>query len=897
MSGSARTTNLRPSPSRLVGRKRELSQLVELLGAGQRLVTVFGSAGTGKTRIAQALGEQLHDEYESGGGVWLCELAATRDLEGLCSTIARTLGLPPLPSSSDEQIVQRLGAAIAARGPVLLVLDNFEQLVELAPSTVGVWLAEAPELRLVITSREHLRLRGELRFELPPLSLPSDDARAEGEAAELLLDRVRALDPGFELDDRTAPLVAALVTRLEGIPLAIELAASQVELLGLQGLLDNLDQRLDVLVGDGRDMESRHATLRAAIDWSWSLLDPTERRVTSQCTVFRGGFTAEAARAVLQVPDAARPAQVVLRALRDKSLLRRDQPAEGPPRFSLFDAVRQFAAERLDDDDAHQRHAAFYLARADELRQQVGGTEGPEALSALALERDNLLAVCEHALSGTPDDAALERALRAVLALDTVASIRGPFASHLALLEDVVGRSTARAVPPAVWIPALRARAKARLLHGQATAALRDLELGLARATEAGDAALQAEVLVDQGVFHHQRRETEDARALYDRALTQARLAGARSIEGRVLGNLGALHHDRHELGDARKTYHEALELLRELGDHRLEAIHVGNLGVLELEDGEADRARAHLEASRELLLPLGDRRLLAIVLGNLGTLEHLQGQLPAARRCHEEALALLREVGDRRSEALCLSRLGRAMADLDWLDDARGCLAAADRLLGRFPDPMVAETIALDRGFLDVAQARQAHAAGKGAVAAEYLSTARGRTERVKVAVGDEPAWIERCDDIRFAVRLLERAFAGLGEAPASSSAPSEPAVVRSEAALILGPDGRWLQVPGGVPQDLRRRKALRFILVHLVEQQRAQPGAGSPLEALLEVGWPGERVMPSAGANRVYVALTTLRKLGLRKYLLSRDDGYLLDPALPVERVETEWKDVEPS
>lgn len=883
------STNLRPVPTRLVGREEELRQLVDLVGAGQRLVTVFGPAGTGKTRTAVALGERLVDEYAELGGLWLCELAAVRDLEGLCETIAQTLGVPPLPAGSDEEIVRRLGAALAARGPTLLLLDNFEQLVELAPATLAVWLTEAPELRLVVTSREHLRLRGELRFELGPLSLPGEGRGAhDSEAVALLVDRVRALDPGFSLDADTTPLVTDLVTRLEGLPLAIELAASQVELLGLQGLLDELHQRLDVLVGEDRDQDDRHATLRAAISWSWDLLDTEEQSVLAQCTVFRGGFTAEAAGRVLQVPHGDSTPLAVLRALRSKSLLRRDEPeAGGRPRFSLLEVVRQFAEERFDSDDARQgarqRHAEWVLAQAERWMGELGTPRGPRAVRELVLERGNLLAAHDFAMprAGT-DDETLESALRLVMALDAIASIRGPFTAHLALLERTVDLADGRTVQPAVRVRALLARAKARVMQGQGAAAERDLDAAGEHATEADDAALQAEVLADRAVLHHRRRELTPARQLYDRAVQRAREAGARAVEGRVLGNLGALAHDRHELDEARRRYREALEVLHEVGDSRLEAIHVGNLGVLELEHGEADGARAHLDAARELLEPLGDRRLLAIVLGNSGTLEHTQGRLAEARRCHEEALAILREVGDRRSEALCLSRLARATAALGSVDHAEGCLAAAARLLGRFADAMASATVELDRGFVELARARAAEGEGRDAL----LSKVRARIAAASEPQGDAPAWTERSDDVRSAVRLLERGLADLGAEPE----PHEP-VERTEAAVLVGTEARWLKLPGADAMDLRRRKAMRLILDRLVIEHQARSGAGLPLDALLEAGWPGEKVMPSAGANRVYVALTGLRKLGLRKLLISRDDGYLLDPAVPVQRVDADW------
>ena len=888
--GDRASTNLRPPPTRFVGRTVELSQLVGLVSGGQRLITVFGPGGTGKTRTAVALCEQLLDEYAGLGGVWLCELASVRDLQGVCETIARTLGIPPAAAGSDEESVRRLGAAMADRGPMLLLLDNFEQLVELASSTIAVWLAEAPELRLVVTSREHLRLRGELRFELSPLALPAPGQPAtESEAVELFVERIRELDPGFSLDDTTTALVTKLVERLEGLPLAIELAASQVELLGLQGLLDNLHQRLDVLVGDGRDVEDRHATLRAAIDWSWGLLDPVEQAVLAQCTVFRGGFTAEAARGVLVAPEGKRPPLAVLKALRSKSLLRRDEPDEGAglPRFSLLDTVREFAAERFENPEAAEqaraRHAAWYLAAAEPWVKAVETAEGPKALHALALERGNLLATHEHAMRhAAADPDAAERALRSVLALDTVASIRGSFAAHLELLEQTLTRVGKHEVAVAVRVRVLRARAKARLMHGQSAAAQRDFDEALERAKAAGDAALEAEVLADRGVVHHQRRELEQAQALYGEALARAGDAAAAEVRGRVLGNLGALHHDRHELDPAREIYDQALDVLREVGNLRLEAIHVCNLGTLELERGEGELARGHFEASQQLLEPLGDRRLLAIVRGNQGTLEHMQGRLEEARQCHEDALAILREVGDRRSEALCLSRLGRAWAALGWVEDAQGCLAAAGRLVGRFPDPMVSATVELDRGFVELAEAKKSPPEAREPL----LDKARERIAQVSRADGDNRAWTERSDDIRFAVHLLERGLTDLG----AEAGPNE---ATPQNAVLVGPDGRWLQVPGEDAQDLRRRKAMRLILDRLADEHRANPGAGLPLEALLEVGWPGERVMASAGANRVYVALTTLRKMGLRKLLLSRDDGYLLDPATPVKRVDADWDD----
>lgn len=879
------SSNLRPAASRFVGRARELDQLQTLYDEGQRLVTVFGPAGTGKTRLAEALGRAAVDKL-SLSGVWLCELAETRDLDGMCSVVGHVLGVPPQPSESPEDQVIRLGRALAARGPLLLILDNFEQLADLAADTVAIWLREAPDLRLLVTSREQLRIRSEVRFELLPLSLPSEDPGSTdvaSEAVDLFVDRVRALDPNFAVDARNRALVVALVRRLEGIPLAIELAASRVELLGLQGLLDNLDKRLDVLVDKMRDGSGRHTTLRAAIDSSWSLLDEAERHCLSACSVFKGGFSPAAAGEI--VGPSVAEALPRLQSLRDKSLLRKlerdDRP--GQPRFGLFEAIREFAAEKLDASDerpaVEERHAAYFMSAGESWAEKIIGSQAADALDRLTDNHDNLLAVHRWALARRDGDAG-EAAIRCALILDAVAAVRRPFASHLAMLEETLAAARVDDLPADLWVRALRARARARRLAGRGTAAQRDLDAALAAATDLDDDRLRAGVLADLAMGHHQQRQTGTARAVYERALDHARKAEDAHLEGRILGNLAALLHDRRRFDDALAQYRDALALLREVGDQRLEAIHVANLGILEQERGEMSRARGHYDAALELLVELGDQRLEAIVVGNLGSLEHEEGQLQKARTCHERALSILRSVGDRHSEALCLGRLARGHAAADYLDDARACLSAAERILGRHEDPLAAEAIRIDRGFVDAAQARQCARDSDTDTAATHVAAAQARIAHATEGAGEEPSWADRSDDIRTAVRMLQH---DLARSVAPSTATGQ-TIEAPRAALTVGEEGRWFELPDGERQDLRRRRAIRLILARLVANHRDDPGAGLPLDALQEAGWPGERMVASAGANRVYVALTTLRKLGLRQYLLSQDDGYLLDPAMPV-------------
>ncbi len=525
------------------------------------------------------------------------------------------------------------------------------------------------------------------------------------------------------------------------------------------------------------------------------------------------------------------------------------------------------------------------LELAEPLAEAIGTRGGVTALERLELETENLRAAHEHArirLGQGPDWG--ETLTRLTLCLDALVAVRGSAQEHRQLVEDSLAAVDLDALEPRLRVHALRARGKLRFRQGQSATALRDLDRALQLAEAEAAPGAQAEILVELALYHHHRRELSTARVLYERALEQAQDAHATALEGRVLGNLGALHHDSRRFDEASAHYRDALALLQTAGDQRLEAIHVANLGILEQERGHQPQARAHFAAARELLEALGDRRLLAIVEGNVGNLEHEAGNATEARACHERALVLLRETGDRRSEALCLGRLARANATLAWLDDARSCLSAADRLLGRYPDPLVRAAIEVDRGFLDIARARQARARTDADEVRKQVACALARIEAASTPRDDALPWVAISDDIRTAVRTLQHEVDHIDHDRGDARSESRPA-------LVVGPDGKWMQPPAKDPQDFRRRRSLRLILVALAQKHREAAGAGIPLEGLLAAGWPGERVVPSAGANRVYVALTTLRKLGLRGHLLSQDDGYLLDPALPVERSDVDW------
>ena len=868
--------NLAGPASRFIGRARDLTALAALFTEGRRLVTVWGPAGMGKTRLAVELSLGWADAHPDEP-VLFCELDAARDLKACCGAVARALGVAVAAGKRDAGTVERIGRVLAGQGPMLLVLDNLEQVIEAAAPALAAWVRAAPLARFLVTSRERTRLAGEVSYEMTPLRLPEPGEEGRGsEAVELFLDRVDAQQANAgerpPLGAASLAKIAALVRRLEGIPLAIELAAARAELLGLDALLARLSHRLDLLDGGARGALARQATLRGAIAWSWDLLDEPDRRALARASLFRGGFSLEAADAVLGEPALPR-----VQSLRDKSLLRAaPRSPDGAARFSLYEGVRELAAEKLAErgevELAGARHAAHYLASGEAAAAgwERTGTGGP--LDRIQDDLENLLAVGERALARACTREAAEEALRALLVIDPVLSTRGPFGIHLELLDRALDAARAAGADPLLEARTLAARGVARSRRAEDAAGLDDLTRARHRAAALGATALEASILTELGVLHQRRREVDRVRACYEQALALHRRSGDRRAEGRVLGNLGALLHDEQRLDEALPYYDAALEIAASVGDLRAEGNGCNNIGLLEQERGAAGPARRRYERGVAILEEVGDRRLLAITLGNLALLHHEEGRLEEARAGYQRATTLLAEVGDRRSEALAQGRLGAALASMDRADDARAALSRGERLLVHLGDPLSDEVLAVARGFLDLALARGARVEGRPAEAAEHLAEVRRRIGRARAGA---PSLADRSDDIRLCLRILERSLWATDVDADSGPTGSE---------LLLAPEARWCRPPGGSWQDLRERHAVRRMLLCLVVRQREAPGRGATLLDLQEAGWPGERILPQAASNRIYVAVNQLRKLGLKDWLRRSGEGYFLEPSLRV-------------
>ncbi len=808
---SGRPTNIGKQPTSFVGRVAELADLHQLFRQGGRLITLLGPGGTGKTRLSLQFGQQLVSHFQAEGergrrrgGVWFCDLTEATDVDSVCAAVARALGVPLVPGDP----VKQLGHAILARGEVLLVLDNFEQLVAHAAATVERWMRAAPLARFVVSSRELLRVPDEIVFEVPPLRTPKEQeapSASASEAVQLFVERARAARPGWDPTPPDLAAIAEVVRQLDGMPLAIELAAARMSVLSPAQLVQRLPRRFDLLV-DRRGAVERQATLRGAIDWSWRMLTPVEASAMAQLSVFRGGFSAEAVEAVLSLDGGQLPLELLM-TLRSKSLVRAYFPHgdDAQTRFGLYESIREYARERLaggpDEAGVLERHAAFYLALGQRL--SPGAESSKAQLDALDLERDNLNAVFVRA-QGAADDRG--RSLEVVLALDPLLALRGPFQVHLAMLDAALARAT---VGDAARAAGLEARGRARQARGRVAEAEEDLTAMAELAQRLGDVAMEGRAEAHLAMIERLKGQRAEARRRCQRALGLCERVGDRRMMGRALSILAGLLSDMGQEAEAMDTYNQALELHRAVGDRRYEGVTLANLGVQQQALGLLKPARANYQAALAIHRELGNRRSEGISHINLGDLSADLEQPGQARSHYESALDIVREVGARRFEGVALVSLGSLFLQYGELDEAtarltdgvavledtgdaryaglgRAALAAAlalqgaleeaeegmaeaTRLLTEAGDAAFLDALDLYRGHVELVHARQTRSDHQAAVLEERIGRRIAHAERGGGADERHPAGApspaDRSEHVRAALRSLRFAMAQSGQ------------------------------------------------------------------------------------------------------------------------------------
>jgi predicted ATPase/class 3 adenylate cyclase len=626
-----RPTNLPVQPNALIGRERELLELAALLRNDQiRLLTLIGPGGTGKTRLALQLAADVLDDFASG--VFFVSLAPIRDPELVIPAVAQTLALREV---SGETLIETLQSYLEEKA-MLLLLDNFEQIVEAAPS-LSELLANAPKLKLLVTTRERLRLAGEHVREVPPLEIVDPAATidlfalAQSEAVALFLARAQALRTDFTLTRENAPAIAAICVRVDGLPLAIELAASRIPVLTPRALEERLEQRLRVLTGGARDAEERQRTLRKTIEWSYDLLDPRERILFARLGVFVGGCRLDAAEAVcdpdgglaIDVPDG-------IFSLVEKSLLRQKQDRDGEPRFWMLETIREYAAERLADldeaNELHLRHAKYIVMLADHAAAKRREGE-PDWDSELEGEQDNARA----ALAWLRDSETTDLLLHLAASMGVFWNVHAQLREGRRWLDEALARSGGE--PTEVRVHAL---------------------------TIAGRIAWR------QG-------ELERARELVDESLTIAQHLELKAATAEALWVLGVIAYIGGDYGRARTLCEEAAGHYAELGATRDQTGVLHDLALFAMEQHDYVRARDLFQESLEPLQEIRDELGITHALGGLGLVALLEGRYRDALPLLREGLKREREQGEMEigiansltGIAACLVQLGRPEAGL----------------------------------------------------------------------------------------------------------------------------------------------------------------------------------------------------------------------------------------
>jgi predicted ATPase/transcriptional regulator with XRE-family HTH domain len=656
-----RLSNLPAQVTPLIGRDQELAVVrTYLTDAGVRLLTLHGPPGIGKTRLSVHGAVDVGDAFDDG--CCFVALAPIHDPNLVAAAIVQALGIR---ASGSQSLVEQLTAYLRTRC-VLLVLDNFEQVLAAAP-LVGELLAAAPRLKALVTSRAALHLSGEHEYGVPPLALPDlkalpPPAELAGYAAvDLFVQRARAVAPGFALTSANAAAVAEICQRLDGLPLAIELAAARIKLLAPEALLARLNHRLTLLTGGARDLPARQQTLRSTIDWSYDLLDEREQVVFRRLAVFVGGCTLEAA-AVVCTGEDDRGTDFLerLAALLDQSLLRQTETADGERRFGMLETIREYALERLEGsgeaEALRRRHAAYYLALAEEAKPQLEQAQQGIWWRRLEQEYDNLRAAL--AWSKAVADGA-ETGLRLAAALWRFWDLHGRLSEGRAWLAEFLARVGDSAASAPVRVEALFGAGILAQFQSDYVAARASFIASLAIARELGEEWSMTQSLEQLGHIAQYQGDYATELPRLEESLATWRVVGNKAGITEALNWLGTIAWYQGDYAAARSQFEESLALQRELGDEVGAAWNLMNLGNLARAEGDYAQAETLYAVGLALTQRLGHTVGIVWSLHHCGELARYQGDYMRAAVLYEESLAIAREIGYTSAVASMLNRLG----------------------------------------------------------------------------------------------------------------------------------------------------------------------------------------------------------------------------------------------
>jgi len=667
------TSNLPPHDlstrhTKLIGREQEISQIKDLLRRDDvRLLTLTGVGGTGKTALAQAVAREMLPEFSNG--VFFVELAATAQPELVASAIAQRLGVK---EAGGKPVLEALKDYLRDKH-LLLVIDNFEQVLP-AASNIAELLTVGP-LKVMVTSRAPLHLSAEHEFVVLPLAVPLENSTGSVEdlqkigAFNLFVERARSARPNFALTEENARSVAEICVQLDGLPLAIELAAARVKVLSAQTIRAKLEHRLQLLTGGARDLPARQQTMRGAVQWSYELLTEAEKRLFRQLAVFAGGFTLEAAEAICDVKST-EDIEVLdlITALVDKSLLVSNVHSNRESHFRMLGVIREYAGETLEAsgeaEEIRHRHAAYFLALG-EAEPNLDSAKAAKSFNRLEEEHDNLRAALSWSSVEDP-----EKAARLAAGLRNFWIVRGHLTEGRKWLEQAL--KPGNKAPASVHRKVLTGAAAMAQLLGDHERARKLYEEGLAEARTAGD--LQQMALAGRGLAAtaYLQGDSKSARGFIEEALLLSRELNDRFAIAASLNRLGDIARMELDYAGAHTLFEESIAIFRQLGNKNAMSNSMNNLGAVAIAEGDYRAARAYLTEALTTAQEFGNKILISYSLDGFAALATHRGglrraaQLAGAAEEFRQSIGLESEPAERRFRDAYLTELHKSLDEAE---------------------------------------------------------------------------------------------------------------------------------------------------------------------------------------------------------------------------------------
>lgn len=668
--------------SSFIGRQSEIKSLCRMLDSGARLITLTGPGGIGKTRLAIETIKQAAADFADG--VFFAPLDSLAEAGQVLSKVANVLAVN---ESGKVPIIEDLSAALGEKH-ALLCIDNWEHVLEAAPQLAEL-LATCPGLHVLATSREALRLRGEQEFPVNPLDLPTPGENTQSPALQLFADRARAANPVFELDEENAPVAAAICSLLDGLPLAIELAAALLRLFSPQALLARLKRSpaMQLLGGGARDLPARQQTLRVAIEWSYNLLDADEQRVFRSMSVFSGGCDLDAAEAVCRAEGASsHPVLDLLIALADKNLLRAAQ-TNGEPRFSMLRTIQEYAREQLEScgelPEARHRHGAHYLGLVERAEKELFGPERGAWLERLDQEHDNLRAVLGWSLEQDQPIAAFQ--MGGVLWRFWFA--RGYNNEGREWLSRILLKDGD--VPISLKANVLNGAGGLALIRGDYEVAHQYLSECLAARKMIADKPGMSSVYHNLGHLAIQQNDFETALSYIRESLALDQELGDQTGIASGLFSIGWILTLHKDYAAAEEHAKQGLVISQALGDQWQIALSNSLLGEIAYQQARYERAHQYLSASKAMFTEFGDLGQLSSVDQGLGLVALHQGNFETAESLFIDSLNRKQELGDKRGIAYALEGLAYVAAARSAMRKAARVWGAAETLRNSTGSPL----------------------------------------------------------------------------------------------------------------------------------------------------------------------------------------------------------------